>query len=84
MIDLTYLGKVKNTGDFNADPSSADGKKSLSFTDINALKLHINITEPTSTTDMTSSILDQFITNISEIIQDTNFDPPFHTESQSL
>ena len=73
MIDLTYLGKVKNTiltGDFNADPFTANGEKLLSFSDINAFKLHI--TEPTRITEMSSSILDQFI-------QGTNVDPPLLT-----
>ena len=80
MIDLTYLGKVKNTiltGDFNADPSTANGKKLLSFSDINAFNLHI--TEPTRITEMSSSILDQFISNIPEFIHDTNVDPPLLT-----
>ena len=80
MIDLTYLGKVKNTiltGDFNADPSTANGKRLLSFSDTNAFKLHI--TEPTRVTEMSSSILDQFISNIPEFIQDTNVDPPLLT-----
>ena len=70
MIDLTYLGKVKNiilTGDFNADPSTADGRKLETFANVNAFTLHVN--EPTRITERSSSILDQFITNIPEYVQ---------------
>ena len=57
--------------------STVNGKKLLSLSDINAFKLHI--TEPTRTTEMSSSILDQFISNIPEFVQDTNVDPPLLT-----
>ena len=44
IIDLTYLGQVKNiilTGDFNADPSTANGRKLASFANVNTFTLHI-------------------------------------------
>ena len=67
MVDLTHLGQVKSTiltGDFNADPSTPNGIKLLSVVNVNAFSLHIN--EPTRITETTSSILDQFMSNIPE------------------
>ena len=80
MIDLTYLGQVKNiilTGDFNADPSTADGRKLATFANVNAFTLHVN--EPTRITERSSSILDQFITNIPEYVQNMEVDTPLLT-----
>ena len=80
MIDLTYLGQVKNiilTGDFNADPSTANGRKLASFANVNTFTLHIN--EPTRITGRSSSILDQFITNIPEFVETTEVDTPLLT-----
>ena len=64
MIDLTYLGQVKNiilTGDFSADPSTANGRKLAYFANVNTFTLHIN--EPKRITERSSSVLDQFIIN---------------------
>ena len=80
MVDLTHLGQVKSiilTGDFNADPSTPNGIKLLSFVNINAFSLHIN--EPTRITETTSSILDQFVSNIPEYVYDNGVDPPLLT-----
>ena len=77
MIDLTYLGKVKKHypyWGFQCRPFYGQWEKLLTFSDINAFKLHI--TEPTRITEMSSSILDQFISYILEFIQDANVDPP--------
>ena len=80
MVDLTHLGQVNSiilTGDFNADPSAPNGIKLLSFVNINAFSLHIN--EPTRITETTSSILDQFVSNIPEYVNDSGVDPPLLT-----
>ena len=80
MVDLTHLGQVNSiilTGDFNADPSTLNGIKLLSFVNINAFSLHIN--EPARITETTSSILDQFVSNIPEYVNDSGVDPPLLT-----
>ena len=80
MVDLTHLGQVKSiilSGDFNADPSTPNGIKLLSFVNINAFSFHIN--EPTRITETTSSILDQFVSNIPEYVYDNGVDPPLLT-----
>ena len=74
------MGQVKDiilTGDFNADPSTADGRKLATFANVNAFTLHVN--EPTRITERSSSILDQFITNIPEYVQNTEVDTPVLT-----
>ena len=74
------MGKVKNiilTGDFNADPSTANGRKLASFANVNTFTLHIN--EPTRITERSSSILDQFITNIPEFVETPEVDTPLLT-----
>ena len=80
IVDLTHLGQVKSiilSGDFNADPSTPKGIKLLSFVNVNAFSLHIN--EPTRITETTSSILDQFMSNIPKYVYDTGVDPPLLT-----
>ena len=80
MVDLTYLGQGKDiilTGDFSADPSTASGRKLATFVNVSAFTLHIN--EPRRITERSSSILDQFITNISEYVQNTKVDTPLLT-----
>ena len=80
MTDLTYLGQVKAiifTGDFNADPNTASGRKLSSFANVNAFTLHIK--EPTRITDRSSSILDQFVSNIPEFVQNCEVDTPLLT-----
>ena len=80
MTDLTYLGQVKAiifTGDFNADPNAASSTKLSPFANVNAFTLHIN--EPTRITDRSSSILDQFVSNIPEFVQNCEVDTPLLT-----
>ena len=47
------------------------------FANVNAFTLHVN--EPTRITERSSSILDQFITNIPEYVQKTEVDTPLLT-----
>ena len=75
MTDLTSLGQVKAiifTGDFNADPNTDNGRKLSSFSNVIAFTLHKN--EPTRITERSSSILDEFVSNIPEFIQNCEVD----------
>ena len=75
MTDLTYLGQIKAIiliGDFNANPNTANGRKLSSLANVNAFTLHIN--ELTRITERWSSILDQFISNIPEFVQNSEID----------
>ena len=61
-------------GDFNADPRTSHGRKLISFSNANALTLHVQ--EPTRITDTTSSCLDQIVTNIPSFVKKVKVIPP--------
>ncbi len=80
MIDQSRLDQVENlilTGDFNADPNTTNGNRLAQLVDLNNLSQHIN--EPTRITETTSTILDQFISNIPYLIHDAKVLPPLLT-----
>ena len=80
MVDQARLGDINHiiiSGDLNADPSTVNGTKLSQFVTSNDLTLHIQ--EPTRITETTSSILDQFITNIPEHVYNAKVDPPLLT-----
>ena len=64
-IDLAKqsgTNKIIVTGDFNADPHTREGNLLQLFTLSNNLTIHVN--EPTRITPTTSTILDQFLSNV--------------------
>jgi hypothetical protein len=61
-------------GDFNADPSTAEGKKFENFANANALVALIS--EPTRITDTSSTMLDQILTNMPSIVDKVIVEPP--------
>lgn len=76
-IDSARNTEVKNiilTGDLNADQGTYSGNKLADFVSVNNFKLHIN--EPTRITPSSSTILDQFITNIPNYITNIIIDEP--------
>ena len=58
------LDKIPITGDLNADPNSPNGPHSHQFSTNNHFSIHID--EPTRITDTSATILDQFVSNMSE------------------
>ena len=70
----TTSNKIVLMGDFNADPRTSHGKKLISFSNANALTLHVQ--EPTRITDTTSSCLDQIVTNIPSFVKKVKVIPP--------
>ena len=69
-IDLakqTGIGKILITGDLNADPNTRDGNLLKLLTLSNNFEIHVK--EPTRFTPQTSSILDQFISNLKHLLK---------------
>ena len=80
MIDLASLDRCKNiimTGDLNADPLTLEGRKLSRLCDANDFTLHID--QPTRITENSSTILDQFISNIPQHITSSNVLAPLST-----
>ena len=65
------------TGDLNADPSTRDGIILKEFADSNFLTIHVN--EPTRITETSSTILDQFLSNVPNLVKSVQIDPPLAT-----
>ena len=80
MCKQDKISKLLITGDLNADPLSDNGPHLLQFALQNHLSIHID--EPTRITDTTATILDQFVSNMSDLIQYTEVLPPV-SSSQS-
>ena len=66
--------KILLTGDFNADPQTPEGIKLQQFVHVNGLTIHI--TEPTRITQHSQTILDQFISNMPQMIKSVHISPP--------
>ena len=80
ILDLAKQDRCKHTiitGDFNSDPLTPNGTKLSKLCSDNNLTLHIQ--EPTRITEDTSTTLDQFITNIPELVERTSVLPPVST-----
>ena len=71
------IRKIIITGDINADPKTDQGKKLKDFVDLNNFVMHIN--SPTRITPFSSSILDQFLTNIPNFVKKTTIESPVST-----
>ena len=65
------------TGDLNADPSSTNGPHLSRFADNNHLDILVH--EPTRITETSSTILDQFLSNMSQCISDVTVHAPLST-----
>ena len=65
------------TGDFNSDPQTTNGKKLDFFVGCNNLKLHVH--QQTRITDISASILDQFITTTNVNMNNVCVMPPLAT-----
>ena len=84
MVDLAYQDQTKHiilTGDLNADPRTRDGVRLEQFCNASNLTIHIN--SPTRVTENSSTILDQFLTNIPDAVVDTNVLAPLSTNDHS-
>ena len=62
------------TGDLNADPNSENGPKLKQLADQNHFEIYVN--EPTRITENTATILDQFVSNLYDILHDVHVLPP--------
>ena len=62
------------TGDLNADPNSENGPYLQQFANQNHFRIHVN--EPTRITINTATILDQFVSNLHEMIHNVTVLPP--------
>ena len=79
-LDLAYESNIKNviiTGDINSDPNTLNGRKLKTFAESNLLTIHIN--EPTRITPTSSSIVDQFLSNITPFVTNVTVYPPTAT-----
>ena len=65
------------TGDLNADPNTRHGNYLEQFAASNLLTVHIN--KPTRITEISSTILDQFISNCPNLINNVQVHPPLAT-----
>ena len=80
MLDLVKQDRCNQTiiaGDLNADPHTLDGRRLINFSSVNNLTIHIH--EPTRVTETTSTILDQFLSNIPDYVSRTNVLAPLLT-----
>ena len=80
MFDLAYQDRCKQiilTGDLNADLPSREGKRLKTFCETNNLTIHIN--SPTRITEISSTILDQFLSNIPEKVINSSVLAPLST-----
>ena len=68
------IGNIVITGDLNADPRTNHGQKLNAFIEYNFFTSHIN--EPTRITETSSTLLDQFITNIPFYVKNSGVKPP--------
>ena len=76
-VDLALDSNIKRiliTGDINADPQTPSGHKLKLFTEGNLFTMHI--TEPTRITPTSATVVDQFISNFPQFIQNPRVDPP--------
>lgn len=76
-IDLAKASDVSSifiTGDLNAHTATINGRRLHDFAYVNGLK--VMISEPTRITDTSSTILDQFLTNIPDLIKSVHVYPP--------
>ena len=64
-------------GDLNADPTTRNGALLRDFAESNFLTIHIE--EPTRITEHSANILDQFLSNVPNLVKDVNVDPPLAT-----
>ena len=62
------------TGDLNADPNSENGPYLQQLADQNHFRIHVN--EPTRITLNTATILDQFVSNLQDMLYDVTVLPP--------
>ena len=79
-VDLVKQAGVHNiilTGDLNADPNTKDGHLLQLFVESNNFTLHID--KPTRITSTTSTILDQFISNVPSRVQNVEVLDPVST-----
>jgi exonuclease III len=79
-LDKVIASGISNVfiiGDFNADPRTTAGSNLDLFTKMNNMQCLIN--EPTRTTENSSSILDQIITNATHFVKKTVIHPPIAT-----
>ena len=65
------------TGDLNADPLTENGRKLIAFAASNNLIIHVD--EPTRITPTSATILDQFLSNIPQCVDNINILSPLST-----
>ena len=74
LVKQEHKPKIIITGDLNADPATRQGILLKQFTFVNDFSLLVD--EPTRVTQDSSTILDQFITNIPLCVTDVSVLPP--------
>lgn len=65
------------TGDLNAHPGTPNGILLNEFSNNNFLTIHVD--EPTRITEDSATILDQFISNVPNLVKDVTVHPPLST-----
>ena len=73
--------KIIIVGDLNADPGTPEGTKLLRFSEANNLTVHVK--EPTRVTQVSKTILDQFLSNIPHMVGPVSISPPVSTNDHS-
>ena len=77
MIKEINKSKIIITGDLNADPGTPEGIKMKQFVEANDFIVHIK--ESTRITENSQTILDQFISNIPNMVKSVSVFPPVST-----
>ena len=77
LIRQAGYNQIILTGDFNSDPQTTNGKKLDFFVGCDNLKLHVH--QQTRITDISASILDQFITTTNVNMYNVCVMPPLST-----
>ena len=77
MVKQCGIVNIIITGDLNADPNTANGKKLERLVDIN--NLYIHIPEPARYTPTSETCLDQLITSKLDIVKTVHVEPPVST-----
>ena len=82
LINSHDILKIMIAGDLNADPNTPAGACMSDFVQTNEMYIHINV--PTRITSHSQTILDQFISNVSNFVQSTTVHPPISSSDHCV